>query len=122
MAAGSEDLDWFEHWRFDVAARSGRRRRWFRNIDPADVARCADVARELGLRTATLATLAAMAILFQVKDVPDDRKTDFLGEVRRFGHELKKRAGRAEQFRDRTRATPAPSLNFSFDDVLKDLK
>ena len=122
VAAGSEDLDWLERWGFDVAARSGRCRRWYRNIDPAAVTLCGEVARELGLRPATLATLATMAMLLQVRDVPDDRKKEFLEEVTRFGRAVRKRARRAEQSRDRAHAIPVPSLIVSFDDVLRNIK
>ena len=122
VAAGSDDLDWFEGWRYDVAARNGRHRRHFRKIDPDDVARCADVARELGLPSATLATLATMAILLHVPGVPDDKKLDLLDELTRFGSAIERRAVRAQEFGDQARTTTPPSLNLSFDDVLDRVK
>jgi len=122
LAADSDDFDWIAHWGYGVASRRGRRRRWWRNIDPGAVALCGAVAEDLGLPRATLATLAVMAMLFQVPDVPDDKKTHFLEEVRRFRHEVERRARRVEELRDRACAIPAPSLIFSFDDVLRDPK
>ena len=122
VAAGSDDVDWFESFRFDVAARSGRKRRFFRKIDSDDVACCRGVARELGLLPAMLVTLAAMAILLEVAVVPDDKKRDILDELRQFADAVKKRAKRAEQYRTWAHVAPRPSLNFTFDDVVQDIR
>ena len=122
VLAGSEDIEMFERSTLEVATRSGRRRVWFRKVDPDDVALCAELARELGLDTSTVVALAVMCVLFQVPALPDDKKHDFREEVTRFGLDLQKRAERAELFLDRARAISPPTSTHTFDDVLQDLK
>jgi len=122
VVEGSEDLILFETFLFEVAARSGSRRRSFRKIDPEDVDCCRDVARELGLPMANLVTLATMTILLENPDVPDNQKHDLFDELIRFGRAVKRRARLAQRLRNWAGAAPAPSLHLSLDDVRRHVK
>ena len=116
----SDDLYWFEHWDFDVAARKSRHRWSFRKIDSDVVALCGVLARELGLDRTTVVALALMRVLVEVDEVPDQTKRDFLRELRRFIRELKKRVIRAEELRIRSESIPRPSDHYGPDDILND--
>ena len=118
LLAGSKDIGWF-YWGFEPAARNGRSRRSFRKIDPDDVALCADVARDLGVSATTLATLAVMAVLLEIRAVPDAIKEDILAELSRFCRELEDRATTAQELRDRACTLKPPSLTFTLDDAVK---
>ena len=117
LVAGSADIGWFS-WGFETAARGGRYRRSFRKIDPDDLALCADIAKALGVSVTTLATVAVMVVLLEIRAVPDAIKDDILDELSRFIRDLRYRAIQAERLRKRARRVPPPSLSYTLDDAI----
>jgi len=126
LAAGADDadtLDFFDRFRFEVAAPEGRSKKWFRRVAPDDREQCARLASALGLPIVTVAALAVMFILISVPRVPDAKKQAMYDQLVDFGRRLRARAERAAMLRDHALRAAVPATRcFSAADVLDALK
>jgi hypothetical protein len=72
LASGSDEIGWFEAWHFDVDPMQTTRTKLYGRVSRETADWAGALATSLGLTRSTLATLAILAALLHVPDVPED--------------------------------------------------